>query len=241
MPLWHGGVADYGGSLSVRGRNGITPMSVSGLQLWFDASDASSFTYSSGSIVSQWNDKSGNSRHATQADTGAQPVRDHTWNSLSVVAFKDAGDWLANAGYTIPSASTVLAVVGRRTGATAYFQWLSGPTTNMSVFANTTGTVRINTVDTATGATAVPVTTQSLLTTTATTAEQTVRFNRAADGSSSTASTFSAAGFALGAGDSTGAFPGNGFIGELLLYSSVLGTRDRDNLETYLRNKWATP
>ena len=213
---------------------------IAGCQLWFDSSDASSFTYSSGSIVSQWNDKSGNGRHASQADTAKQPVRDFTWNSLSVVAFKDAGDWLNNTGYTMPSANTVLAVTGRRVG-TSYFQWISGPDAHMSLFANPTGTVRINTVDTAVGATTVPESTQSLLTTTATTSAQTVRFNRASDGTSSTASTFTGAGFALGAGNSTGSFPGNGYLGELLLYDSVLSTTDRDALETYLRDKWATP
>ena len=42
------------------------------LSLWLDASDASTITLN-GSTVSQWNDKSGNARHATQATAANQP------------------------------------------------------------------------------------------------------------------------------------------------------------------------
>ena len=41
--------------------------------LWLDAADASTVTLN-GSTVSQWNDKSGNERHATQATAGNQPT-----------------------------------------------------------------------------------------------------------------------------------------------------------------------
>lgn len=40
--------------------------------LWLDAADASTVTTVSGA-VSQWNDKSGNNRHATQAEAGRRP------------------------------------------------------------------------------------------------------------------------------------------------------------------------
>ena len=41
-------------------------------QLWFDAADASTITIATG--VSQWNDKSGNARHVTQATGANQPA-----------------------------------------------------------------------------------------------------------------------------------------------------------------------
>jgi hypothetical protein len=43
------------------------------LALWLDAADASTITLN-GSTVSQWNDKSGNARHATQATAASQPT-----------------------------------------------------------------------------------------------------------------------------------------------------------------------
>lgn len=42
--------------------------------LWLDASDSESITLN-GSNVSQWNDKSGNNRHALQESTSLQPIR----------------------------------------------------------------------------------------------------------------------------------------------------------------------
>ena len=50
-----------------------TPTSLgSSLSLWLDAGDASTITSSAG-LVSEWRDKSGNSRHATQGTTNSRP------------------------------------------------------------------------------------------------------------------------------------------------------------------------
>jgi len=55
--------------------------------LWLDASDESTITASSGRI-SQWSDKSGNSRNATQATGAQQPkITTAAQNSRSVVEF----------------------------------------------------------------------------------------------------------------------------------------------------------
>lgn len=47
------------------------------LALWLDAADASTITLN-GSTVSQWSDKSGNSRHFTQATAASQPTYNAT-------------------------------------------------------------------------------------------------------------------------------------------------------------------
>lgn len=64
-----------------------SPLDLSGLALWLDASDAGSFTYSSGTLVSQWNDLSGNAKHATQSTASYQPSRNSTLNGLDTVHF----------------------------------------------------------------------------------------------------------------------------------------------------------
>lgn len=53
---------------------------------WFDASDLASITFN-GSNVSQWNDKSGNLRHATQSVVNDQPNTD-ILNGLNVIRFQ---------------------------------------------------------------------------------------------------------------------------------------------------------
>lgn len=54
---------------------------------WFDAADLSTITLN-GSTVSQWRDKSGNNRHASQATPAAQPIfTESGLNGLPVVTF----------------------------------------------------------------------------------------------------------------------------------------------------------
>ena len=62
--------------------------------LWLDAADATTVTTVSGA-VSQWNDKSGNGRNATQSTTSERPV--YVENALyakSVVGFDGSDDFL---------------------------------------------------------------------------------------------------------------------------------------------------
>lgn len=53
---------------SISGKNnynsGFNPLFISGCQLWLDAADTNTVSFSSGSNVSQWNDKSGSNNHA---------------------------------------------------------------------------------------------------------------------------------------------------------------------------------
>lgn len=58
---------------------GFDPRSISGLALWYDGADASTFTLN-GSNVSRWSDKSGNNRHGVQATAGSQPAYG-TWSA----------------------------------------------------------------------------------------------------------------------------------------------------------------
>jgi hypothetical protein len=71
--------------------SGVTSSAFSPLDLspalWLDASDTATITASSGA-VSQWDDKSGNARHAVQATGSLQPTTGaDTQNSLNVLTF----------------------------------------------------------------------------------------------------------------------------------------------------------
>ena len=67
----------------------FTPASLSNLLFWHDGS-LSSKTYHSGSIVSQWNDLSGNARHWTNSTSGDSPV-DNTRTINGITALDFAG------------------------------------------------------------------------------------------------------------------------------------------------------
>lgn len=57
---------------------------------WYDGDDDTVFTYSSGTAVSEWRDKSGNSNHATMSNG---PTRSVTQNSKSGLAFNGSSQW----------------------------------------------------------------------------------------------------------------------------------------------------
>lgn len=121
-----------------------TPASLTGLGGWWDASDASSFTYSSGSIVSQWNDKSGLGRHMTQGTVSAQPSRSGTIGGKSAVLFDGTDDGLTTGTITIPSKPASLLLVARNTAASgqrdAYMSYDAG-SADGRIFRTSTGTV----------------------------------------------------------------------------------------------------
>jgi hypothetical protein len=62
---------------------------ISGLNAWYDAADASTITTDTGG-VSQWSDKSGNARHATQSNSGNRPNTGSSINGLNAIGFNDA-------------------------------------------------------------------------------------------------------------------------------------------------------
>jgi hypothetical protein len=75
--------------------------------LWLDAADASTVTLESGA-VSQWNDKSGNNRHATQVTLEARPtIVSSSVNGRAVIRYDGIDDLLnlpaitASAGITL--------------------------------------------------------------------------------------------------------------------------------------------
>jgi hypothetical protein len=80
--------------------------------LWLDAGDSSTVTTVSGA-VSQWNDKSGNSRNATQGTAGSRPTYTTAGqNGLNVLTFDGSNDSLALASdLSLGTAHTIFAVV----------------------------------------------------------------------------------------------------------------------------------
>lgn len=84
-----------------------------GLLLWLDAADDSTFSYSSGTVVSQWRDKSGNNFHASQSTTSQQPSRNTTNNSRKSVFFNAASrlDYMTiSSGISLPTDASIFII-----------------------------------------------------------------------------------------------------------------------------------
>lgn len=218
----------------------FTPLSVAGLQAWYDAADTSTITSSSGA-VSQWNDKSGNGRNLTQGSGTLQPITGtRSRNGLNVVDFDGTNDSMDSSSFAIAQPGMLFAVALSDVGSdatsqrivdavTAPFSMGKGAT---NFWLYSAGTTRgVGTPDTAAHA-------------------HSVLFNGAGssrwvDGTLSDTNNAGANGLAggirLGRVAAASANFWNGWIAEVIAYSGALSTVDRQRVDSYLRVKWATP
>ena len=77
--------------------SGFNPKSIAGLQAWFDADDASTFTLT-GTDVSEWRDKSGKGFAVSQSTGADQPNRTGTVGGRATVDFNGTSDHLFSDG-----------------------------------------------------------------------------------------------------------------------------------------------
>lgn len=234
------------------------PSDVSNLALWLDASDDSSFTYSSGTLVSQWNDLSGNARHFTQATVASQPSRSGAVSALAAVDFDGVDDTMS-AGDTLDlgtSSLTIFAVVKQHLAATraiigkykvtppdgAYLMYIDAGNFKSIYDAGTIASA------TTTSFTSIDASRLGIIVDRAA-GSITQRVNAATDGTAS---------FTPDSGSSRNISPGlyigalrnssdsgfqanywlNGFLCEVLVYTQAVGSTDRDAIEAYLKAKW---
>jgi len=227
---------------------------VSGYNLWLDSADPASFTYSSGTLVSQWNDKSGNSYHFTQGTSGYQPNRISTTrqNNYPVVAF--AGDFVANASINWGASSSTLFLVAREdkaaatgyqnlftTGTGATGQWGYGISDNaagekISIFDIGQSFTPFNSTMSSGNADVLAFLSAGISSGSVT---SNLFINGTADSlnSRTKTDTTSAAGAVIGAA-AAALEPFLGYVCEVILYPSQLSSTDRNAVEAYLKSKW---
>jgi hypothetical protein len=216
------------------------PTEISGCVGWWDASDAASITQSGG-LVSQWNDKSGNNRHAT-ASGGARPtLTAGGLNGRSVVTFDGTDDqMLISSGFLQVPNVTILSVFKYNSG--QYGGIISSalqPADDSSprlVIHN--GSFRTwgysNFSDTPQGTSPTLVTGRVQAGASSIFQSGLLAAAGAASGSLTTGSTQTAIGsYRTNAGNHL-----NGYIAEIVVFDSALSTSDRARVEAYLAAKW---
>lgn len=88
-----------------------------GLILWLDAADDTTFSYSSGAVVSQWRDKSGLNNHVAQSTVANQPSRSSTLNSRKIIVFDGSNDSLSTANsLDLSTTHTIFAIASQSVG-----------------------------------------------------------------------------------------------------------------------------
>ena len=221
------------------------PSAISGLFLWLDAADATTLTYSSGTLVSQWNDKSGNNRHFAQATVSNQPVLTvGAINGVNALRFGSESS-LRNLtmNFNINAAYTIFAIGKVNQDQGGHSCLLKAGTVNNTLlflgrlgknFATFTGTATgwndIN-ANSPASETFLP----SIMCMTVNGSVLTPYFNGTAM-TTKTGTTASFTGMILGMQADTQ--PWIGDIAEVIIYGGALSTSDRQKIEGYLAWKW---
>jgi hypothetical protein len=234
---------------------------VTGYSVWLDANNSSSVVVSGGAVTA-WNDLSGNGNNFTiplgsgTITYGASALADHT--NRNVVTF--AGKYLTDQSYTYTGANLSVFVVFRETSTANnnYARPAGTWAVNGAADYQNTGCFNFDTTSTANGLRAVRnepgcgdlngLTGVNLATSyydTEFIASSTANnfYNNGVTEGSSTGcvGNFNIHAMAVGGGFSSTETYNSGLYGdvaEMLVYTSALGTTDRQAVETYLSNKW---
>ena len=228
------GMGRYRPHIPSGGGGGFVPTDIAGLVAWFDPSDTATIT-ESGGLVSQMNDKSGNTRHLLQATGTKQPgtgVR--TLNGLNVLDY-DGGDNLAIASTTGVSSPYTCFVVASPDGAGNWNQFVGGLSSWEMVFHSGPSVFSFG-VGTWTGLPSITATNPYICELQVNGASTTFCVN---DGSRATTSSTTALGRI-----SHGSYGGaddhlNGYVAESIFYDSALSSGDLTTVRDYLNTKWA--
>lgn len=225
----------------------FNPGSIAGLMAWYDAADTATITSNAGR-VSQWNDKSGNARHLTQATGLNQPSTGiHTINSKNVISFDPT------TATQVLRTGTLGGIFG--TGFTIFFVFIkTGAAVTfedpVNITASNLGTpIECQNASRFVGGNlfsgaytnVAAQTTAALMTWQGVAAGVTFaeRKNGVAVSNGSTTPWNNSATQQICAGSrSDGVTSFRGDIGEIIIYDTSISTTDRGTVETYLNGKW---
>jgi hypothetical protein len=215
---------------------GFDPTSIAGCVSWYDGSDSATIT-ESGGLISQWDDKAG-SFHLLQATGANQPATGRTQNSLAVVDF--TGNDYMDANGALNEAATTVFVVGAIDNTGVFNFFFDGTSGNRHTLFNNGDDWFVAQAGNVTGGTPDTSAHQFTCSFPGDSANTSLRIDGVLTAGPGNGGTQSLGTLRVGAEFGFFAYL-NGFIGELIVYDSVLGTSDRDDVEAYLKDKWGTP
>jgi hypothetical protein len=226
----------------------FNPTLISGIVLWFDASNASTIISSAGS-VSQWNDESGNANNLTQSTGSARfTIQSAALNGLNTLLAASANSQFMNLTNPITNGPfsefmvTRVMATGFQRIVWAGNSGASGGPSNTVISGNQMFVASSDGNFVFSGANSFPDTTSYHLISTVSDGNNndTLAFyDRAPVSFTGSGSGTLAALNAFGKDTSSGLT--DGAIAEYIRYNAALTTAQRQQVENYLRNKWATP
>ena len=232
----------------------FVPTDVSNMILWYDFSDAnylftdagSTKVSSDGDAIYQANDKSGNGYHLVQATAGYRPLyKTNVQNSKSVARLDGSDDWMAWANTTQRAQPNTYFSVWKANNAEGDACYIHDGQYSTSyrnaLLSNASATpddyYLYATSNWYTGDTFPKG--SFVIACALFNGASSQLWQNASDLGTGNAGTASMAGLTLGARISTHALPLDGDFCELIWYNKALTDTERDNVFTYLNNKWA--
>lgn len=217
---------------------------VAGYAAWYDASDAASIT-ASGGAVSQWNDKSGNGYHLTQSNGTYKPTTGvSAINGLNVVTFASVS-YIANNAFGTHAQPGYVFIAADPDGGGHMVNFIAtvsvsfqAATFKPQLYAEGGDVIRGSVGWTAPGQATFLFSgnTNSLIRLDGTTIATAAGSNPGTVGLNTNIHVGSYFG-----DPTSGTYAYVGKIGEILIYTSNIGTANRDLVEAYLKAKWGTP
>jgi hypothetical protein len=205
--------------------------------LWMDAADASTIT-ESGGAVSQWDDKSGNSRNATSSSTSRPTYTANGLNNKPVVAFGGA-QYMTFLG--VHGSPWSIAIVGRASNINQGFVQFGGVNASGAVFTEAPALYRARSAGNYSDATAALVNNENVLLLASFSNAQNDIWKNGTQGTSvispNAGAPTSNAASTLGGLSST-VYRLNGFIAEIIVLDGLFTGLLREQIEGYLAHKW---
>ena len=243
-------------SNQAQGNPFFTPTQISGCALWLDAADRSSLTFSSGTNVSTWADKSGGGYNVTQGTSTRQPTYNATnrqllfsgdgvQNSSANQALQNTSIPVAGTAYTIFSVAKGNASQPSFTG----YNYMIAPAVTFPqarlAFASLTGNFATFTGtgttfnDTNANTPNISVRTTTRIWCMVVSGSTLTPFYDGISMNTKVGTTGSFTGLVVGDAFSTDSGQcWNGSMNEILFYNSALSTNERQQIEGYLAWKW---
>jgi hypothetical protein len=235
------------------------------LTLWLDASDTSTISLN-GSEVTQWNDKSGNGYNFAQSTSNKRPLSGtRTQNTLNVIDFDGTNDSLSTTAaksafnFLHRSTSTIFVVLKQdavnniksilNTGLqtfysneVGFFVWSNSPSTYQIGVSNASSIVaQINAGFNETTPRYDSIKSDPANATAADRLKYSKNggaFSGTNTASASITTADSSYNFMLGNSANSETTPMDGWIGEVIIYNSILSAGDTTSVQTYIAAKW---
>ena len=210
-----------------------------GLILWLDSSDDSSFSYSSGTLVSQWRDKSGLNNHANQSTAANQPTRNSSTNSRKTVTFDGTNDFLDGTS-TLALANGYTAFTIVKSSATGERDILTSSPFALSAdiyLYQRASDGRLGNWPTVYTSNVISLSTWYLLSVAVSSAGSETLYLNGSSQTSSSRSITNTRGYRVAA-NSSGSEYWSGEIAEIIVFNRQLTTTELNLVHTYLGQKW---